>query len=131
MTPKQQTFCDEYLIDLNATRAAIRAGYSDKAATVTSSKLLTNAKVQAVIQAATRARSERTQITADDVLRDLVTIKDSAMTTTDGRMADAGAALRALELLGKHLRMFTDKCEVTGAAGGAIQARIELGFVKP
>ena len=53
------------------------------------------------------------------------------MATTDGRMADTGVALRALELLGRHLRMFTDKCEVTGADGGAILTRIELGFVKP
>lgn len=49
MTPKQQLFCDEYLIDLNATQAAIRAGYLEKNARVTASKLLTNANIQKYI----------------------------------------------------------------------------------
>ena len=71
LTPKQVAFVQEYLIDLCATQAAIRAGYSAKTANVTGAKLLANAKVCAAVAAAQKARSERTQITADDVVRQL------------------------------------------------------------
>jgi hypothetical protein len=72
LTPKQQAFVDEYLCDLNATKAAIRAGYSAKTAQEISSRLLTSpayAHVQEAIEAAKIARSERTKITQDEVLR--------------------------------------------------------------
>ncbi|HDR9153794.1 TPA: terminase small subunit [Burkholderia vietnamiensis] len=65
----QRRFVDEYLIDLNATQAAIRAGYSPKTAQEQSSRLLSNVMVAEAIQAAMAARSKRTQIDADDVLR--------------------------------------------------------------
>jgi len=136
MTDKQQAFCNEYLIDLNATQAAIRAGYSAKTARQVAQVLLSNVNVQSSIHDAKQARVQRTQITSDDVLRDIKRVKDCAMTSkldkdgADG-MVDMSAALKALELLGKHLVMFTDKREITGADGGAILARIELGFVKP
>ena len=68
LTPKQQRFVDEYLIDLNATQAAIRAGYSARSAAVEGARLLTNAKVGAAVAAAQSARATRTQITADAVL---------------------------------------------------------------
>jgi len=71
LTPKQQRFVDEYLIDLNATQAAIRAGYSEKGAAVTASKLLINAKVQETVQAARQKRASRTEITADRVLTEI------------------------------------------------------------
>lgn len=71
MTPKQQSFVDEYLIDLNATQAAIRAGYSAKTAEQQGPRLLGNVEIAAALQAALAARSERTKITADDVLREL------------------------------------------------------------
>lgn len=136
MTTKQKTFCDEYLLDLNGTQAAIRAGYSVKTARQIADENLAKPYIQAVIQAATRERSERTQITADDVLRDIQRVKDNAMAyrqDKDGTdvMVDMSAALKALEMLGRHLCMFTDKREITGADGGAILSRIELGFVKP
>lgn len=69
MTPKQQRFVEEYLIDLNATQAAIRAGYSAKTAEAQASRLLSNVKVSAAITRAQSARSERTEITADMVLQ--------------------------------------------------------------
>lgn len=68
LTPKQQCFVDEYLIDLNATQAAIRAGYSARTANEQGARLLANASVAAAIQAGQAERSERTQITADQVL---------------------------------------------------------------
>lgn len=71
LTAKQQRFVAEYLIDLNQTQAAIRAGYSEKTAAEQASRLLTNVKVAEAIQAAMKARSERTQIDADWVLKRL------------------------------------------------------------
>lgn len=71
LTPKQARFVEEYLIDLNGKQAALRAGYAEKSAETQASRLLRNVKVlQAVVQAKA-ARSERTQIKADDVLREL------------------------------------------------------------
>ena len=71
LTAKQQRFVAEYLIDLNQTQAAIRAGYSEKTAAEQASRLLTNVKVSEAVQAAMKARSERTQIDADWVLKRL------------------------------------------------------------
>lgn len=71
LTPKQARFVQEYLLDLNQTQAAIRAGYSEKTAAEQASRLLTNVKVAEAIQAAMKARSERTQIDADWVLKRL------------------------------------------------------------
>ncbi len=79
MTPKQQCFVDEYLIDLNATQAAIRAGYSAKTAKEQGSRLLTNVDVQAAVTAAQAARSERTEIDADWVLARLAQLADTTM----------------------------------------------------
>ena len=69
LTPKQQRFVEEYLIDLNATQAAIRAGYSEKTANEQASRLLANVNVSAAVQAAMQERSKRTEITQDEVLR--------------------------------------------------------------
>jgi phage terminase small subunit len=74
LNPKQKRFVEEYLIDLNATQAAIRAGYSNKTAQEQSSRLLSNVMVQAGIQEAMKERSKRTEITADRVLQELAHI---------------------------------------------------------
>ena len=71
MTPRQQRFVEEYLIDLNGTQAAIRAGYSRRGSDVTAARLLRNARIQAEIQKAMQRRSERTEITQDRVLKKL------------------------------------------------------------
>lgn len=71
LTAKQQRFVAEYLIDLNQTQAAIRAGYSEKTAAEQASRLLTNVKVSEAVQAAMKARSDRTEIDADWVLKRL------------------------------------------------------------
>ena len=68
LTALQERFVEEFPIDLNGTQAAIRAGYSEKSAAITASKLLSIAKVQDAIKEAKIARSLRTQITADRVL---------------------------------------------------------------
>lgn len=74
MTPRQEAFVREYLIDLNATQAAIRAGYTPKGADVTGSKMLGNPKVADAIKEAQSKRAERTEITADRVLREYARI---------------------------------------------------------
>lgn len=74
LTAKQARFVEEYLIDLNATQAAIRAGYSEAGAFVRGSELLRNRKVFAAVQEAQNARAKRTEITQDRVLQELALI---------------------------------------------------------
>ena len=74
LTPKQQRFVEEYLIDLNATQAAIRAGYSEKTADSIGLQLLRTTQVAEAIAEAQAKREERTQIDADYVLKRLVEI---------------------------------------------------------
>lgn len=69
MTPKQARFCQEYLIDHNATRAAIRAGYKPTSARVTAAKLLTKANISEKIKILLDEQAARCQIEADDVLQ--------------------------------------------------------------
>jgi phage terminase small subunit len=71
MTPRQERFIEEYLVDMNATRAASRAGYSARTANEQGARLLANGSVASAIQAAQQARGGRVQITHDDVLRGL------------------------------------------------------------
>lgn len=74
LTPKQQSFADEYLVDLNATQAAIRAGYSEKTAGSQGFELLKKPEIADAIQSAMQERAERTGITQDRVLRELARI---------------------------------------------------------
>ncbi|MBU9378718.1 terminase small subunit [Burkholderia gladioli] len=69
LTPKQQAFVDEYLVDLCAAAAARRAGYSERTAVCQAARLLSKANVQASIASAMKARGERTRMTADHVLQ--------------------------------------------------------------
>ena len=71
LTPKQSAFVDEYLVDLNATQAAIRAGYSSKTASQIASGLLGRAHVAGAIAVARAARAAKTARTAFDVLKDI------------------------------------------------------------
>lgn len=70
LTPKQERFVAEYLVDLNATAAAKRAGYNEKTAYSMGQRLLKNVEVQKRVQEANIARQERTEITQDMVLRE-------------------------------------------------------------
>lgn len=125
LTPKQQRFVDEYLIDLNATQAAIRAGYSEKTAKDIGSQNLAKLYIKEAIEQAQNKRSDRTEITQDYVLTNIKKVIDRCMqaesvdgetTTEDGEIAQAfvfkeQGALKGLEMLGKHLGMFKDKVE--------------------
>ena len=117
MTPKQAAFVDEYLIDLNSSQAAVRAGYKGDPNTI-GPRLLADVGIKSAIEEKIIARQERTEITQDVVLRDIETIKRSAMTMTadkDGNpvMVNYNAALKACELQGRHNGMFTDKMALT------------------
>lgn len=106
LTRQQQQFADEYLVDLNATQAAIRAGYSEKTARSQGQRLLTNVDIAKSIEEAMEARSERTQITSDSVVAELGGIAFTKLNETG--IIKPGDKIRALELLGRHLKMFTD-----------------------
>jgi len=73
-TQKQEQFCREYIVDLNATQAAIRAGYSNKTASEQASILLRKVEVQAKINSLVEDRNKRTGVKADDVVRELAAI---------------------------------------------------------
>ena len=73
LTPKQQRFVDEYLIDLNATQAAIRAGYSPKTANEQGAQNLAKLSIAEAIKEAQQERQKRTLVTQDDVIRGLLT----------------------------------------------------------
>ncbi len=79
ISDRQQRFVDEYLVDCNATQAAIRAGYSVRTAQEQGSRLLSNVMVSAAIAEAQISRSERTAIKADQVLRELARIGFASM----------------------------------------------------
>ena len=131
LTDKQKAFCEEYLIDLNATQAAIRAGYKEKTAAVTGSENLIKPNVQEYISFLQGKREERTQITQDDVLRDIhlarqialgekphkMVIKDSVgdgMTQhieTEFKKTDLAMFVKLTELQMKHLGMFEKDSE--------------------
>lgn len=128
LTEKQKRFVDEYLVDLNATAAAKRAGYSEKTADRIGPKLVVKSCVSKAIQERMQAREERVNITQDYVLGNLTEIVERCMQrrpvlNMGGKQVqdeegnnlwafDAKGANRALELLGKHLGMFKDKVEM-------------------
>ncbi len=106
LTERQARFVEEYLVDLNTTQAAIRAGYAPASAHVQGSRMMSNAKVQAAIAKAKARRAERTGVTKDFVVEKLM-----VEATREGEGSSHSARVSALEKLGKHLGMFRDKHE--------------------
>ena len=102
--PRHQAFVRHYLETGNATKAAILAGYSEKSAAAAGSRLLTNPEVRGAIDTALLRQAELSGISATYVLEGIRAIAEDS----SARHADR---LRALELLGKHLKLFTDKVE--------------------
>ena len=123
LTPKQKAFVDQFLVDLNGTQAAIRAGYSENSANPQAARLLAKASVQEAVQDARAKQEQRTHITQDFVLERL---RIEAM--GDGPDTNANARIRASELLGKHQGLFTDKVQVENVGAPPI---IQVQFGKP
>lgn len=127
LNAKQEMFCKEYLIDLNATQAAIRAGYSEKTARSQGQRLLTNVDVLARVKELKDKRAEELELDAYWVLKRLKDISDRAMQAepvmeydhVEGKMVETGeyqfdstGANKATELIGKHIGMFDPKLQV-------------------
>ena len=149
LTAKQQTFVEEYLIDLNATQAAIRAGYSEKTADQQASRLLTNVKVAEYLRKLQDDRSERTEITQDYVLESIHSTVERCKQTeavidrqgdhvlvenSDGDMVpaytfNAMGVFKGAELLGKHLGMFVDRSSVD--VNGKLDTKWTVEVVTP
>ena len=106
LTPKQQRFVEEYLIDLNATQSAIRAGYSEKTAQEIGSENLSKPMVAKAIAEAQEKLSNKAQVTVEMVVQGLL---NEAKDLSEGSTQSARVA--AWAHLGKHLGMFKDKLE--------------------
>lgn len=126
MTPKQQRFVEEYLKDLNATRAYIRAGYSPTGADAGAARLLGNVRVAEAIRVKREVVSEQAGLTAVwvlDQLRENVeramqaeAVRDREGNETGEYVYQGAVANKALELIGKHLGMFVERSEVKTTA---------------
>jgi hypothetical protein len=115
LTPKQARFVAEYLLDANATQAAIRAGYSEKTAHAIGHENLSKPEIAAALKAAEQKRLDRLEITADDLLRDVKEIRGLAK--GDGKYGDA---LKANSMLGASLKDANPFTETT-------TTKVELG----
>jgi len=118
LTPKQKLFCKEYLKDLNATQAAIRSGYSKKTAQQIGADNLSKLVIQTEIQKGADKRSKKVEIDADYVLGNIKEIGEHCMKKEDFKET---GALKAQELLGKHLLLFPNKHEHSGPGGKPIE----------
>ncbi|MBB6672615.1 terminase small subunit [Cohnella nanjingensis] len=109
LTAKQQRFVEEYLIDLNATQAAIRAGYSENTAQEQGSRLLSNVMVKEAIENRQEKIQEKTQVTQEWVIQQYMDIIKNC------KEVEPNTAKGALDSVAKHLGMFKDKLEITGS----------------
>ncbi len=105
MNERHRIFIREYLIDFNATRAALKAGYSKKTAYSQGHRLLKYAEIQEAIDSEVREMAKRAEVSAQFVLSGLA--KEALEAETDS------VRVRAFELLGKYLKLWTDKVDVT------------------
>lgn len=150
LSPKAALFVDQYLVDLNATGAAVRAGYSERSARVTAQRLLADPRIQAAIATAKAQRTERVQVDQDYVVKNCVEVVERCMQRAPvmvrrGRemvqlvdeqnrnvwQFDSVGAVKALTLLAKHTGGFTDRTELTGKDGGPIEMTITHVVVDP
>lgn len=150
LTEQQELFCQEYVIDYNGTKAAIRAGYSQKTAKSQAHRLLTKEHILARIRAIQKERLEKLAVTQESVLLNLLEIYDRCMQAkpvlewdygekkyveTGEYTFDSKGALKAMEMIGKHLAMFTNKIEHSsdqkGGTGIILMPTIQNALISP
>ncbi|PNK64548.1 terminase small subunit [Pantoea sp. FDAARGOS_194] len=132
---QQDRFCHEYIIDLNGTQAAIRAGYSEKSAAQIASENIRKPNIRSRIKELAKERNEAvglsSQFVIDGIIKNIRRCEQSERVrlpngdplmceTEDGEVAavfryESASALKGYELLGKHLKLFTDKVEHSGS----------------
>lgn len=120
LTDKQLKFVDEYMVDMNATQAYLRAGYrcTEEAARVSASKLLTNPNIVAEIATRQEKIQEKTELTVEWVLNELADNHRQAK-----QLGDFAPSNKALELIGKHIGMFKERVELSGETKFVINRR--------
>lgn len=107
LTAKQEIFVKEYLVDLNATQAAIRAGYSEKTAQEIGSENLSKPIIQEAVQAERDKRAQKLEITADKIAKNIMRISDKAESS-----GELHTALKGQMDLAKLLGLIVDKAEI-------------------
>jgi phage terminase small subunit len=118
LTERERRFCEEYLVDLNATQAVMRAGYDTKYPNRIAFQLMENPAIRIAIDALRAERMKVTDVTKDYVLQQIMkTIRNAE---ADG---NHNAVLRGAELLAKHLGMFVDRTEISGPDGKEIEIK--------
>lgn len=113
LTKKERIFADEYVKTTNGTQSAITAGYSEKTASVTGSKMLRKPKVRQYIDAIMDERSKDTIATADEVLEYLTRVVRGEEKDAFGLDVSVADKTKAAELLGKRHMLFTDKVKLS------------------
>lgn len=115
ISPKMRLFVEEYLVDMNASAACKRAGYVTSNPHKLGTQLLQHPLVKKEISKHLDERTERLSLSADYVIQKLISIVE------DTEKGNPSAALRGLELLGKHLGLYRDRQEISGPDGDAIK----------
>lgn len=124
MTPKQQRFVAEYLIDFNATQAAVRAGFSAKTAQQQGSRMLLNVVVANAIKAAQEKLSAKFEVKAEDVIRELAHIGFSNMRDFTAFGPD-GVTLRDMsEMSEAATRCIAEVSQTTTVGGGSVKFKL-------
>jgi phage terminase small subunit len=124
LTPKQTRFVEEYLIDLNAAAAAVRAGYSAKTAKEIGCENLTKPNVAAAVQKALAARSKQTEITAEMVLTELARIGFSNMAHYAKWNPDGAVLFESDNLTDDAARCVAEVSQTVTAEGGTVKFKL-------
>lgn len=127
LTAMRERFVDEYLVDLNATQAAIRAGYSPKTAYSMGQRLLKDVEVQAAIQEARARREKRTEITQDRVVQEIADNAFRQASDTQDSEFKHSSKTKYLDMLCKHLGVYDKsmQVEITDRSGVVLMPEVK------
>ena len=127
LCPKRRLFVQEYLVDLNATQAAIRAGYAEGSASSTASRLMRDPRVSGAVDEALAERTNRIHLRQATVVAGLL-----AEASRDDPRSQHSARVKSWELLGRHLGMFTERIEVGGSLSiKTLMERLDGQIIEP